>query len=768
MSMRKSIFKSFIFLLLTSGSISAFAQADRIRQALNDGNAKRAMNLAEEAEADPEFKKDPEIYFLKAEANYELMKDMYYLKKNPDALKTGIRAIEKGKSKNGEKILAGYDELVDKYVDLNDTVAFNEYRTNRYAKAAGIYQTSYELNGNRKSYFWMGKCLIGAEDTAAGEQIYNSIINFCNEQKVMGRKSDKLYEEAYIYFADKYWAKQNYDSANVYLIWARKNYGGNVKLDYYQKQIAKQRIAEIPPSSLMMEIIQDALSYFPKDTFFIEKENALYLYLMRNDLGNKDTIALDTMLDEFIADKIYRNESKDVKFYTQYDQFVESKAENVIWKLVAYYSKYEHPDIMNYLCHKYIKQTAASTKKEDMKKRYQVIVDYAARSKSLEMANQILTLAMKLYGNKDPELLSIQNSLISQNLKKELSLPDLQALYRMMKRANPDLSKPSEDFAKVSQYYVDQLIRDHQYILAKEIIKEHAKAEKDNKIWPEKLRVLAKEDFVHSYYETRIKEEEVAGMKVPGFQWNGDIYNCNEGEIDQKTQQKVEDRINYFRRQAGLPLIYLDPELNQWCQKAALMMEVNRALSHEPKGNWSCFSDEGAEACKYSLLIKDANTTMAVTSFFADNSNPTVGNRRWLLYPNGLALGHGSTENYCAIWALDDSGVVDTNKYKNDFVAWPPEGLLPKMMVFRQWSFSINQDIKGAKVTLTENGKEIPISLNPVIEGYGLPTLVWTPQLDLSTFPSDKDREITVTVLLKNGRKYTYIVRIMNFDAVGY
>jgi len=746
-------------------SCLASAQSIKIRQAIVDGNLKRAFKLAEEAEADPDLKKDPEIYFLKAEVIYELMRDEFYLKKNPESLKIGLKSIERGRSRAGGEIYPEYREMVDRYVILNDLDANLQYRVNRYSQAVTKYLNSYSLNGNRTSYFWAGKCLITSEDTAEGEKIYQEIVFWSNEQHAMEKQVDSALSEVYTYFADKYWRKEKYDSANVYLESARKIFGGDPKLDYYQKEIATQRINKLPPSNLMMEIIKHTLEYFPTDSFFIKKENALALYLMRKNLENGNVITLDTSLARFAAQKVQRGNSKDKEIYKAHDQFIDTKTENVLWKLVAYFGKYEHKEASNYVCDIYIRQTASSDSIIDIQKRYLVIIDYAAKSKSLNLANQILSSAIALYGA-NAEFNAIQSSLISQNMKKELNRTDLGAMYTMMLRKEPNLTLLSDDFQVLTVKYIDALVKDRYYTSAKKIILTHGLAQPDNPLWNKKLKVLAKEDFYYSYYETRIVEDTVAGMRIPGFEWNGNPLLCEEGTVSDEVQQKVANRINYFRRQAGVPEIYLDEQLNGWCQKAALMMEVNKMMNHSPRANWSCFSDEGAQACKYSLLNKGTNTTLAVTSFFADNKNPSVGNRRWLLYPNGQALGHGSSTNYCALWALDDSGNVDTNLYKDKFVAWPPEGLVPNMMVFNHWSFSVNQDLTGAKIAVTESGNPINIEVMPLVKGYGLPTIVWKLKEELNNLPTDRD--ITVSVTLKNGRKYTYHVNILNFDPVGY
>jgi hypothetical protein len=754
-----------VLLVFFVGISSVFGQVERIEQAIEDGNYRRALKIALDSEEDKEFKKDPEVYFMKAEIILELMKDEFYLRKNPESLKIGFKALEKGKRKNEGFIFSAYDEVVDGYIKLNNELAATAYKVNKYLKAAQIYQKSYNLNGDLYSYFWVGKTTIMSGDTALGETYYTNVVDLSIASKDSNTAVEPEFVDAFIHYADKYWLKNDYDSANIYLNQGRRIFGKNPRLDYYTTEIAKQQIDNIPPSNLMMEKIKTTLAIFPTDTFFIQKENALYLYLLRNHLKNDDLQAFDTMLKEFVTQKVERQKSEFLMAYKQYDQFTDSKEENVLWKLISYYSKFDHIDASNFLVDRYIRQTANSDSEEDIKNRYVVIADYAAKSKSLALATQILQNASKIYGESS-QISGIRKSLISKNSDKELETQDLGGLYTLLMAENSDLSAVDEDLQIQIVKYIDALVKDKLYVAAKSVVSKHYQAQPDNPIWIQKLKFIAKEDFYYSYYMTKIREEVVAGMKIPGFEWNGDAYNCDAGVIDADVHQKVEDRINYFRRQSGLGSVYLDRELNTWCQEAALVMESNKRLNHEITPKWSCFTDEAAEAAKYSLLTEGANTTLAVTSFFADNRNPSVGNRRWLLYPNGLALGHGSTDNYCVLWALDDSGNVDSNVYKDQFVAWPPEGHIPKMMAFKHWSFSIDQDIEGASVVVRENGSMIPLKIMPTFEGYGMPTVAWVPEVSFANMK--EDRIFTVEVTLRNGRKYVYTVNIMNFEAEGY
>jgi len=753
--------------LLVLWSISSsYAQSDRILQALEDDNPKRALKIAMDSEEDPEFKKDPEIYFLKAAVIYELMKDEFWLKKNPDAVQIGIKAIKKGKGKAEGKILAGFDEVVANYVVLNNMLGNNEFKINKYGKAYRTYMTSHELNEDKISFYHAGKCALYNIDTALGEKHYLKVIHWSNEDFLSDKKPDPEMVNAYLYFIDKYWSRQKYDSANFYLDFGRKIFGASDRLDFYQKEVAKQQIAELPPSSLMMEIIQKNLDYFPQDTFFIRKENALYVYQIRTQIANKNQAITDSLINQFTASKVFRASGKFASYYKKHDPFIGKEISHVYWALANYYNQNEHIEASNYLAERYVQTTLEENTPEAELDRWAVIIDYAAKSKSLSFSEQLLNHARRLFPEKGGWD-ALEKSLLLNNFKKDLDAQNQGARYRMiLSQGRIDGRELSEEETALCEKYIDELIRVKRYTNAETAIDEMSSLQPDYPIWERKREYLAKEDFYYSYFMTRIREETVAGMTIEGYTWSGSTVDCSEGSIDDKKLFKIQDRINYFRRNAGVPEIYLDPELNSWCQKAALMMEANRVLNHNPNRKWSCYSDEGAEAAKYSLLTKGVHTSTAISAFAADNSNPSVGHRRWVLYPNGKAFGFGSTENYAALWALDDSGNVDSSLYMERFVAWPPEGYIPKMMAFRFWSFSLFGDLQGAKVKMSKDGENIPLKIQDYVDGYGMPTVSWEPEISFDSM--SENQTIHVVVELLNGRRYEYDVIVMDFDAVGY
>jgi len=273
---------------------------------------------------------------------------------------------------------------------------------------------------------------------------------------------------------------------------------------------------------------------------------------------------------------------------------------------------------------------------------------------------------------------------------------------------------------------------------------------------------LGKENFRINYYNTRIKTTIQGTKTISGYEWNGTTKPCNPGIIPDSIQQKVEDRINFFRVSAGVPPIYLDSQLNDWCQRAALAMESNNKLNHDIPKMWNCYSPEAAEAAKFSLLTQNATTSLAVTSFMADQTHPTVGNRRWMLYPFSMVWGHGSTKTKCVLWALDDSRTRDTLYYSANFIAWPYHGCMHKMFLFKKWSFTLFADMTDAQVIMTLNKLPVKLKLEKAETGYGLPTLVWTPELDLTKIKEGD--KIDVTVKLRGNKTYYYTVKIFDYQ----
>ncbi|MEY2923878.1 MAG: hypothetical protein RLZZ337_418 [Bacteroidota bacterium] len=758
----KKVLKSILAVALVACASSAFAQFDKIEEAIADGNFKRAEKIAEGYLEDQSMKKYPETYYYYAQALYENSKDPFYWEKNPEAIKEAVKAIEKGLRKDEDRArIAMFDDVLEGVVKRNNELAMDQYNINKISKAGGMFDDSYALNGNRFAYFMSGKCAIEFEDTAKGEEHYEQLITWYNNDLANEVKDAEQVLDPHTYFINKYWSKLNYDSAKYFIKNARAIFGDDAKVNFYQTKVTLDQVKDMPPSLLLLDYVQEALLYAPLDDKLLHKENAVYIYIIKNKITNNQLNDADSLLNRFANEKVAKSALPKADKIKEVDIFVEAKAENVLWDLAEYFQTYGHLESAKFTLDKYINKTAKSNAEGDIASRWSIIADYAFKSKKLPFSAFVLQQAILKYPQ-DKVLAESRKNIIAAKENERLDVDEQGALYSLMKDefAVSKTNENKERIIKINDRYLGLLVAANRFSSARDIMSEQMvlAPEVDHSY---RLEFIAREDFYQNYYQTKTIGKDNDGNDVYLFQWDGSTSTCEPGVLDMDIQTKVANRINYFRRNAGVPEVLFDAATNEYCQKAALMMTANRNLEHNPPRTWRCYSDDGAYAAKHSLLIKDANTSLAVT-YIMDDKNPSAGNRRWLLYPNGRVYGHGSTDDVAVIWTLDDSGSTDTAQYMDNPVCWPPKGDVPQIMLFQNWTFSIYRDLTDAKVEVKQDGKALDVKVEKFVRGYGAPTLVFTPNIEKQALPDKSKFDVTVT--LSNGRKYLYTVRTFYYD----
>jgi hypothetical protein len=273
--------------------------------------------------------------------------------------------------------------------------------------------------------------------------------------------------------------------------------------------------------------------------------------------------------------------------------------------------------------------------------------------------------------------------------------------------------------------------------------------------------------FFHAYY--------TLPATIP-IEWTGNHNQCHAGSVSPAFQAAITRRINYFRAMAGVPAVKLDGDYSAQAQQAALMMSVNRRLSHGPTPDWICYTESGTEGANRSNLFLDVYGVDAITGYIADGGgdNFPVGHRRWLLYPQTRLMGVGDIPPQDgfpaanALWVLDDTSAEARPDTREPFVAWPPPGHIPYQVVFPRWSFSYpSADFSTATVSMSINGQSVPLSVQPVVNGFGENTLTWEPTIP-HNLPPTSDLRYTVTVQNFNvdgiAQNVTYEVIVMNPD----
>lgn len=228
--------------------------------------------------------------------------------------------------------------------------------------------------------------------------------------------------------------------------------------------------------------------------------------------------------------------------------------------------------------------------------------------------------------------------------------------------------------------------------------------------------------------------------------WTGSVQGCVAGTVSPTATTATLNVLNFLRNLAGLQGVELDEVFNDRAQKAALMMHAQNSLSHSPGTNWACYSQAGAQGAGASNLYLGVTGSRAMVGYVEDpgDGNYPVGHRRWLLNPNVAKMGIGSTSNANALYVFGPY----VNRPAPEWISWPPQGYVPKDLVFPRWSLSrAGANFNEASVTMILHGETVPVNVRPVVNGYGLNTVVWEPQLPLDLVSGE---EYTIDVVVEN------------------
>ena len=197
----------------------------------------------------------------------------------------------------------------------------------------------------------------------------------------------------------------------------------------------------------------------------------------------------------------------------------------------------------------------------------------------------------------------------------------------------------------------------------------------------------------------------------PAMDYTGDVDSCTVGTTSQAYRDSVLQRVNWYRRMAGLGTVTENTTYTSRNQQAALMMSAQRQLSHYPSSTWACHTVDGATAAGKSNLALGIAGIEAIDAYMADfgTNNTKVGHRRAILYPQVQEMGTGDVPYGESTWASNTLYVFDTNLWADrpdvresrDFVAWPPSGYVPAEAVWGRWSFSLARaDFSAASVSV--------------------------------------------------------------------
>lgn len=254
----------------------------------------------------------------------------------------------------------------------------------------------------------------------------------------------------------------------------------------------------------------------------------------------------------------------------------------------------------------------------------------------------------------------------------------------------------------------------------------------------------------------------------PDSGYTGDVASCTPGTTSQAYRDSVVQRVNWYRRMAGLDVVSERAAYSSATQQTSTMMSAEGSLSHGPGDSWSCHTSTGATAAGKSNLALGVNGLDAIDAYIRDpgGNNHAVGHRRTILYPQLLEVGSGDVEASGGHHAANTLHVFDDNLWgtrpdvreDRGFVAWPPSGYVPPDTVWGRWSFSLSGgDFSAATVSVRDSLGVIAVHVleriqpqDPSSRIAPEPSIVWAIGGDTNSTllpaPDDGDECYTVTV----------------------
>ena len=267
------------------------------------------------------------------------------------------------------------------------------------------------------------------------------------------------------------------------------------------------------------------------------------------------------------------------------------------------------------------------------------------------------------------------------------------------------------------------------------------------------------------------KARYVAALRVAN-NWNGSAAACRPGGTSTAYRNATLAAINWARGQAGLtPVPGLNATYSGLAQRAALMMQANRSLSHNPPSSWRCWTSAGAAGAGHSNIALGAAGARSVGLYLADpgSTNTVVGHRRWLLFPRLGRIGIGNSGSANAIYVLG-APLAARPAGTPGYVAWPTAGFFPRgAEPAGLWSLSssLGFSFRSAVVHVRgPNGAAVRVTRYAPVNGYGDNTLSWR----LASVPSrtarvDQSWRVSVTgIRTRSGAltSYTYTVTLVS------
>ena len=774
----KYLLSAFVLLFSLNAALAQNKVLAKAEKAYIDGNLGSANNAIDKCLKDKDNKNNVMVYLLKSKIMLGISKDKNLYSKYPGALKDALKYGEKAmillKSadmvKYGNDFVNHFQVLYDEdayfktLLKISNKEAMESYDLNKYAKALPMFRRSLAFSNDTQAQVLMADCYwqLGQKAESVpmfkntAEMIYAAVLD--SNSKVYGYQKEPFRKLCLYYISIK-----AYDSAYLIVKNGREIFPNDPVLNDYTYGLLRYNLEKIPPSIDYLNAIKMGLKDFPADSFLNHRENSIYIYLLNSLAIEHQQKAYDSLMTVFCKTKLEKAKLNDFYTVQRFDAFAGksvSECESILK------SQFKNMALSEACYALWMHQNAASI---NANKVPELGFQSAIMSEAdIQMAEYVFNNHMAL-NPKQRSLIAFRAKYTQSKFTNPVKFYDLLSMIHLCDSASK-YSKTFE-FQKQSVNYrlqlLSQSIDSNEFYLFRDLWPSTLQMCKasiyvaQNKTLQALWQPMIEKDFKINYFGSRVNTGNKTEAGIPTYQWNGYADSCIAGSMPKSVMESAERRVNYFRRTAGLnsPVVFTIQN-NAYCMSAALMCEANKSMSHEPSDGWRCYIPAGLDALKQGIISKDGNPAIAITAAMGQN-HPSVGNRRWLLSPKTQYMGIGTSKTYSVIYALDQSRLIDSNQYKNQFIAWPPAKDCPKMLIFKKWSFSIDSDLKGAVVEMQDaQGNPIELKQEAVVNGYGMNTLVWEPTINLKSL--DNNSSFKVNITLANKASFQYLVNVID------
>jgi hypothetical protein len=759
----KNLFSQLLLVFILFSTLELFSQNDKFIIPYQNAAYHKSLKMAEKA-----LKKDSknmEAYLYKSLSlvQVDLSMDAAFDKGIEKAMKS-MKSLYRRIEKNGRK-----DFLQDNHTSIASIAksAFlkaNTYMEKKdYKRAIILYEDLIELFGLPEAAYRKGKCLmLMDEETEALEML--DYAAFLVLEKNKHSKETYYFPEPFFDLAYFLFDHNQAEKAFFYMNTALNLYGiTDAKTDsLYKKGISlyTANIDIISTEETYLEYtkaLDTLISTYPDDIFFIQQKwelkNTYFLYL----LSQKDY----TQASSFLLDWDKEKEEQAIYYCTESLKIIEYQF--FLTFSLKYISQQERADALWKIWTEVYSACNTARKADNI---HITIMKEIYNAKDIEKTLTLHTFLKEQYPS-DKALTDIENAVVDDILQNPAySETDLRRWYYLLafEEMIPKNTKLAKHQKESIMELVPQYLQQNQFSEAAIMLKYLRKKYPEESFYHKLDRQRVLKDYAMVYKRSWVDDDML--------KWTGNIEHCDPGRISEIAKEKTLERMNYFRRTAGVPdcCVFRD-DYEDFCQAAAFLMMKNNTLSHAPENTWSCFSEDAYKGASHSNLSLGNHSTDAISSQMRDqgSSNMAAGHRRWILHPSRTQFAHGSVPHAMALWVLGIPGESGTDSlltlWQVQEVAWPPEGYIPKALVFQRWSFGMaGMNFSEARVNMLCNGEEIPVKQEKYQSGYAIPTLVWIPEK-----LKESDKDITYSVHIKNVKNYAgeyhsfhYLVTVIN------